>query len=94
MKSLSGVNNMNSVTANEILEMICYQWAGTKEIMKIGNIGESRALRIKKEISAELVDKGYVLPRNKVPMESVIKHFKINIDFLRRVTEEREMKNG
>lgn len=80
---------MNSITANEILEMSCYQWAGTKEIMKIGNVGQARALRIKKEIALNLIDKGYVLPRNKVPMESVIKHFKINIDYLRKMVGER-----
>lgn len=79
---------MNSVTAKEILELINYQWAGTKEIMKIGNIGEGRALKIKKEITVNLIEKGYTLPRNKVPMESVVKHFKINIDYLRKISNE------
>lgn len=85
---------MNNVTAEEILALMCYQWAGTKDIMKIGNVGETRALRIKKEITESLLEKGYVLPRNKIPMESVIKHFKINIEYLRKVTEERKLKNG
>lgn len=85
---------MNNVTAEEILTLMCYQWAGTKDIMKIGNVGETRALKIKKEIAEALLEKGYVLPRNKIPMESVIKHFKINIEYLRKVTEERELKNG
>lgn len=83
---------MNNVTADEILEIIHYQWAGTKEIMKIGNIGEARALKIKKQLINELIEKGYTLPRNKVPMEVVIKHFKINIEFLRRVNKERGVK--
>ena len=85
---------MNNVTAEEILALMCYQWAGTKDIMKIGNVGETRALRIKKEITESLLEKGYVLTRNKIPMESVIKHFKINIEYLRKVTEERKLKNG
>ena len=79
---------MNSVTAKEILDLVCYQWAGTKEIMKIGSVGQARALRIKKEISINLIDKGYVLPRNKVPMEAVIKYFKINLDYLRKTSSE------
>ena len=85
---------MNNVTAEEILTLMCYQWAGTKDIMKIGNVGETRALKIKKENTETLLEKGYDLPRNKIPMESVIKHFKINIEYLRKVTEERELKNG
>lgn len=82
---------MNNVTADEILGIIHFQWAGTKEIMKIGNVGEARALRIKKEISSDLVEKGYTLPRNKVPMEFVLKYFKINIEFLRRVNKDRSV---
>jgi len=50
---------MNNVTATEILEIIHFQWAGTKEIMKIGNIGEARALKIKKTITSDLLEKGY-----------------------------------
>lgn len=80
---------MNNVTADEILDLIHYQWAGTKEIMKIANIGEARALKIKKQLINELLEQGYTLPRNKVPMEVVLKHFKINIEFLRRVKKER-----
>lgn len=79
---------MNSITAKEILNLVKYQWAGTKEIMKIGSVGEARALRIKKEISLNLMDKGYVLPRNKVPMEAVIKYFKINLEYLKKTTSE------
>ncbi len=85
---------MNSITADEILSLICHQWAGTKDIMKIGNIGEGRALKVKREITDLLNEEGYVLPRNKVPMESVIKYFKINIDFLKKVTKERNSING
>lgn len=80
---------MNSISAEEVLKLICFQWASTKDIMKLGNVGEGRALKIKREISEKLLEKGYVLPRNKVPMESIVKYFKINIDYLRKVTEER-----
>ena len=83
---------MNNVTADEILDLIHYQWAGTKEIMKIANIGEARALKIKKQLINELLEQGYTLPRNKVPMEVVLKYFKINIEFLRRVKKERGVK--
>lgn len=81
---------MSSISACELLNIIRYQWAGTKEIMKIGNVGENRALRIKKEIAYDLINKGYALPSNKVPMEAVIEYFKINIEYLEMVNKERK----
>lgn len=80
---------MSNLKAEEVLDMICYQYAGTKEIMKIGSLGEVRALKIKKEITTRLKQDGYTLPRNKVPMEEVVKYFKINIDYLKKVAMER-----
>lgn len=82
---------MNSITASEILELSNYQWARTKDIMKLGGIGEARALKIKKEIAQQLIDEGYVLPRNKIPMESVIKHLKINLDYLRKIERKQKI---
>lgn len=76
---------MNNITAHEILDMANYQWAGTKEIMKLGNMGEARALKIKREITSQLLSDGYVLPRNKIPMENVINYLKINIDYLKKI---------
>ncbi len=78
---------MNSLSANEILDVICTQWAGTKEIMKLGHIGENRALKIKKEIQNKLLSEGYALPRYHVPMESVVEYFKINVEYLKKVSE-------
>lgn len=76
---------MNEMTAEETLKIINKQWATTKDIMKIACIGEARALKIKKSIQEKLYDDEYVLPRNKIPMEEVIKYFKINIDFLKKI---------
>lgn len=82
----------NDMTANETLLIISKQWATTKDIMKIACIGEARALKIKKSIHEKLYDAGYVLPRNMIPMEEVIKYFKINIDFLKKLADGREIK--
>lgn len=91
---MGGVANMNSLTADELLEMLCHQWANTKDIMKIGSVGEVRARRVKNIITKALEDDGYVLPRYLVPMEEVAKYFNINIDYLKKVTNEKEIKNG
>ena len=87
---LYGVIQMSSITANEILDIACYQWAGTKEIMRIGSIGEGRALKVKREIRDCLIQKGYTLPKNKVPMESVLEYFKINLNYLKSVKRKKE----
>lgn len=85
---------MANVTANEILAITEFNYAGTKEIMKVGCVGEARALKIKKEIENSLIEKGYTLPSNKVPTEFVLKYFKINLDYLDKVTKVREIVNG
>ena len=82
----------NDLTANELLHLISRQWATTKQIMRIGNIGEGKALRIKNRIKNE-IDEPETLPRDKVPMEEVVKFFNINIDYLKKVAIGEE-KNG
>ena len=74
---------MNSISANEILQILAHQWAGTEDIKRIGSVGKNRALKIKKEIIQKLEEseEGYSLPRDKVPMEEVMKYFKLNIEF-------------
>ncbi len=84
----------NELTAQELLVAIDKQWATTKDIMAVGCVGENRALKVKKNIYEELRAEGYELPRNKVPMEFVIKYFKLNIDFLKNVANERNKKHG
>lgn len=74
------------LSADELLSIFNKQWATTKDIMKIGCMGENRALKIKREITKKIYLDGDVLPRNKVPMEDVIKIFRINIDFLKKVS--------
>lgn len=73
--------------AKDILNLINKQWASTDDIMSIGEVGYHRALNIKKEI-AETLDKKYKLPRNKVPMEFVVDYFKINISYLKKVSQD------
>lgn len=80
----------DNMTADEILSAINHQWATTKDIMKIASIGEARALKIKKNLYIELSNKGYILPRDKVPMEEIVKIFKINIEFLKKISNERK----
>ena len=43
----AGVVIMSSLKADEVLEIIKYQWAGAKEIAKLGNVGYKKASKIR-----------------------------------------------
>lgn len=74
--------------ANDLLNMINKQWATTTDIMSIGEVGYHKALDIKKEIATVLENQKYKLPKNKVPMEFVVEYFKINISYLKKVSQD------
>ena len=80
---------MNSISATEMLSMVAHQWANTKDIMRIGAVGKNKAISIRKKIEKQLIDsdKEYALPNNKVPMKEVVKYFKIDIDYLSKLTK-------
>lgn len=73
--------------ARELLDLLDKQWANTKDIQKIGGIGEAKALKVKKQIRDELInEKNYYLPNERtVPMSEVVKFFKIDINYLKKV---------
>lgn len=70
------------IQADEMLEILNKQWATIQDIMKIGALGRNKARNIKNEIERNIIDQGFKLPNNLVPMEKVIDYFKINVDFL------------
>lgn len=74
--------------AKNLLILINKQWATTDDIMKIGEVGYHKALSIKKEINDILESQNYKLPKNKVPMEFVVDYFKINISYLKKVSNQ------
>ena len=74
------------LTATDLLQLIDNQWADTKDVMAIGHIGKNQALDIKKIIKTDLEEKGYSLPKNLLPMPAVIEYFKIDVNFLKRVS--------
>lgn len=78
---------MKTMSSKELLKIIDSQWATTKDIMQIGSIGKNQALKIKNEIKHKLQADDYFLPNNLIPMESVLNHFKININYLKKIAE-------
>lgn len=78
---------MKKLTANETLTLISQQWASVKDIQVLAEIGEASARNIKKSIELDLKD--WLLPYGKVPMSKVVEYLKIDIKYLKKVSEER-----
>ncbi len=84
----------NGITVDELLEMSTHYYATTKDIMKIGCIGEGKALRIKNHI-VNLIGEPETIPRDKVPMDKVFEFFHINMDYIEKIINMREgINNG
>ena len=79
------------MTASETLSLISKQWCNLNDLMKLGQVGRNTALKIKKEIKTDLINKGYKIPNNLVPMKEVVDYLDININYLEsRVKEGRD----
>ena len=85
---------MDNVTVAELQELIKFYFAGTKEIRKIGCVGENRALEIKRLIREKIIKecKKYIMPQNMVPMCEVLDFFGIDIDYLEKISSITERK--
>lgn len=72
--------------ANEILEIISKQWATTKDIQDLANVGRDKAMKIKKAIQKELLERNWLLPNETViPMCELVKYLHIDINYLKRI---------
>ncbi|MDD3452700.1 MAG: hypothetical protein PHN42_00260 [Bacilli bacterium] len=77
------------MSAEETLNIISKQWCDLKDIMQLAQIGRNSALKIKSEISNKLIDEGYFIPKQFVPMKEVVNYLKIDIEYLRDMTLEK-----
>ena len=73
------------MTAKETLVLISKQWCNLYDLMKLAEIGKNKALQLRKEIKLDLLDQGYTLPNNKLPMLEVVKKLKIDINYLKKM---------
>lgn len=78
------------INASETLELISQQWASVNDIKMLACVGDNTARNIKKYIESELKD--WLLPYGKVPMSKVVEYLKIDIKFLRKVSDEKNEK--
>ncbi len=73
------------MSVEETLKLITKQWCSLADLMKLLGCGRNKALDIKKQIKDKLIDEGYFIPGNNLPMQAVVDVLKIDIDRLERL---------
>ena len=76
------------MNAKETLKLISKQWCDLNDLMRLAEIGKNSAIKLRSEIKKELLDKGYTLPSNRLPMIEVVNKLKININYLEKMSKE------
>ena len=74
--------------ARETLKLISKQWCNLDDLMKLAEIGKNNAVKLRREIKDDLINKGYTLPNNRLPMIEVVNKLKININYLEKMAKE------
>ncbi len=74
--------------ARETLKLISKQWCNLDDLMQLAEIGKNNAVKLRKEIKQDLINQGYTLPNNRLPMIEVVNKLKININYLEKMAKE------
>lgn len=62
--------------ARETLKLISKQWCNLDDLMLLAEIGKNNAVKLRKEIKQDLINQGYTLPNNRLPMIEVVNKLK------------------
>lgn len=73
------------MNVEETLKLITKQWRNLADLMKLLGCGRNKALDVKKQIKDKLIDEGYFIPGNDLPMQAVVDVLKIDIDRLEKI---------
>ena len=73
------------MSAEETMKIITKQWCNLTDLMKLLGCGRNKALEIKKQIKNKLINEGYFIPGNDLPMQAVVDVLKIDIDRLEKI---------
>lgn len=73
------------MSAEETMKIITKQWCNLTDLMKLLGCGRNKALEIKKQIKDKLINEGYFIPVNDLPMQAVVDVLKIDIDRLEKI---------
>lgn len=75
------------MSAEETMKIITEQWCNLTDLMKLLDCGRNKALDIKKQIKNKLINEGYFIPGNDLPMQAVVDVLKIDIDRLQKIIQ-------
>lgn len=78
--------------ARETLKLISKQWCNLDDLMKLAEIGKNNAVKLRREIKNDLINKGYTLPNNRLPMIEVVNKLKTKINYLEKMAKEKLQK--
>ena len=73
------------MNAEETMRIITKQWCNLTDLMKLLGCGRNKALDVKKQIKNKLINEGYFIPGNDLPMQAVVDVLKIDIDRLEKI---------
>ena len=72
------------MTAQETLDIIAKPWCNLEDLMKLAQVGRNLALELRHKIRDYVINQGYQLPGNNLPMDKVVEYLKINIEYLEK----------
>lgn len=73
--------------AKKTLELISKQWCSFKDLKELSQLGNNSLFNLKKEITDELKEQGYILPTGLLPMSYVVKKLNIDVDYLIKMSK-------
>lgn len=74
--------------ARETLKLISKQLCNLEDLMRLAEIDKNNAVKLSKEIKQDLINQGYTLSNNRLPMLEVVNKLKININYLEKMAKE------
>lgn len=73
------------MNVEETLKIISKQWCNLTDLMKLLGCGRNKALIVKKTIKDRLIEDGYIVPGNNLPMKAVVDILKIDVNYLKEI---------
>lgn len=77
---------MENLTAKDTLKLIAKQWCSSQDFSILSNTGKNTTLKLMRELRKQLEQDNYFLPTNLLPMDRVVEYLRLNITYLKKVS--------
>lgn len=78
---------LKTITAKETLELVSKPWCSSKDFSFLSGTGKNTTLKLMNDLRSKLVQENYYLPKNLLPMNKVVEYLKIDISYLKKVSD-------